>query len=446
MSTLKLFVSHSSRLDDIDHQHADDDHNWQLLANTCEKIRQHYGNRVEILVDKDGLIPGEDWNHQLNLWLAECHVAIILFSKRAIEKSHWVAKEAAILSWRAEIDPAFKLIPILLDGQATPEDLQQEFAGTLQINRSQCIRNARDADDVLRGVQAQLGEPDDLATSFPDTPLERLQGGIATLLADETTEASLEAALAAAGCDAVPIRVGADRHEHCARHLARRLMSAPQDAPYELLPAFQQAFDALAPRPAAERALRLFRDLRALWVDPAAAAGLPRALRGRTPIVLAGAKLLQVNPDLGTRAYTLERYIERAWPGSQLWIWVTVTRAADLPAIRHSIHETVFGAHAAATEDPDDLDEGVRSDPKRIVLVVDAGSDGAPDMRRQQELQALFPRYPEKLLLVFAAEPTHALLPEQVRAAEPALDPRIETRAYLAELGTCNYLKQTYGR
>ncbi|MGR9107504.1 MAG: hypothetical protein ACU843_11300, partial [Gammaproteobacteria bacterium] len=28
MSTLKLFVSHSSRLDDIDHAHADNDHNW----------------------------------------------------------------------------------------------------------------------------------------------------------------------------------------------------------------------------------------------------------------------------------------------------------------------------------------------------------------------------------------------------------------------------------
>ncbi len=80
-------------------------------------------------MDKDGLIPGEDWNHQLNLWLAECHVAIVLFSKRAIEKSDWVAKEAAILSWRAELDKDFTLIPVMLDGESTPEDLAKDFLG-----------------------------------------------------------------------------------------------------------------------------------------------------------------------------------------------------------------------------------------------------------------------------------------------------------------------------
>ncbi len=116
MPALKLFVSHSSRLDDVAHKYTRDDHNWRLLEDTCRAIRQKYGGRVEVLVDKDGLVPGEDWNHRLNLWLAECHVAIVLFSRRAIEKSDWVAKEAAILSWRAELDKDFTLIPVMLDG------------------------------------------------------------------------------------------------------------------------------------------------------------------------------------------------------------------------------------------------------------------------------------------------------------------------------------------
>ena len=76
MPRLKLFVSHSSRLDDIDHSHADEDHNWRLLGETCAAIRNHYGDRVDVLVDKDGLIPGNDWEHHLNTWLAECHVAV----------------------------------------------------------------------------------------------------------------------------------------------------------------------------------------------------------------------------------------------------------------------------------------------------------------------------------------------------------------------------------
>ncbi len=131
MSALKLFISHSSRLDDVEAQSTPAlDRNWRLLDDTCKAIRKKYGDRVAVLVDKDGLIPGEDWNHQLNLWLAECRVAvIILFSKRAIEKSDWVGKEAAILSWQAEVlaDKDFTLIPVMLDGESTPEDLAKDF-------------------------------------------------------------------------------------------------------------------------------------------------------------------------------------------------------------------------------------------------------------------------------------------------------------------------------
>ncbi len=136
MSKLKLFISHSSRLDDIDHDHPDDDYNWRLLRNTCKAIRDYYGDRVEVLVDQDGLIPGKDWEQRLNEWLAECNKAIILFSRRAIEESNWVAKEATILSWRREIDADFELIPVLLDGETTPEDLQKDFFGILRIGDS----------------------------------------------------------------------------------------------------------------------------------------------------------------------------------------------------------------------------------------------------------------------------------------------------------------------
>jgi hypothetical protein len=71
MSALKLFISHSSRLDDIDHKYTSKDRNWNLLNNTVKAIKKRYADRLDILVDKDGLIPGDKWEHKLNLWLAD---------------------------------------------------------------------------------------------------------------------------------------------------------------------------------------------------------------------------------------------------------------------------------------------------------------------------------------------------------------------------------------
>jgi len=228
MTALKLFVSHSSRLDDVEHKHTREEHNWRLLDDTCQAIRLKYGNRVEVLVDKDGLVPGDDWNHQLNLWLAACHVAIILFSRRAIEKSDWVAKEAAILSWRAELDEDFTLIPVMLDGQSTPEDLAKEFFGVLKIDAHQCIRQAQTPEDIPTGIAPGLGEPEDLAGEYPQTPLGSLQGGYAKLLSEGTTTASLKEALHAVGCAAAS--GGAPSHQRYAELLARQFLKTRPEA------------------------------------------------------------------------------------------------------------------------------------------------------------------------------------------------------------------------
>ena len=55
MGILKLFISHSSRLDDVSHDYTSADHNWKLLENTCNGIKEKYGDRVDVLVDRDGL-------------------------------------------------------------------------------------------------------------------------------------------------------------------------------------------------------------------------------------------------------------------------------------------------------------------------------------------------------------------------------------------------------
>jgi len=146
MTALKLFISHSSRLDES--EHSDDPEkniNLELLLEVIKDIKQEYGECIDVLVDKDehGLLVGHDWEKRLNEWLGECHAAIILFSKRARENSNWVKKEATILSWRRELDKEFILIPVLLNNQTNPEDLENDLFGTLRINVFKKPKQAR---------------------------------------------------------------------------------------------------------------------------------------------------------------------------------------------------------------------------------------------------------------------------------------------------------------
>lgn len=444
MPSLKLFVSHSSRLDDVPHRYSSDDRNWKLLGETCRAIREKYGQRVEVLVDKDGLIPGDKWDHRLNLWLAECHVAIILFSKRAIEKSHWVAKEAAILSWRAELDTNFTLIPVMLDGETTPEDLARDFLGVLKIDANQCIRNAQTAAEILAGIVEKLGGPQDLAGDYPQTPLERLQGGIAKLLADGTTTASIEAALEAVGCSGAPD--GRPDHERYTDLLARRLLTATPDQASTCFNTFQLALDPLSPRPLLERARELLRQVRPLWVQPAAAAYLPLALRHKHPLALAGLLVTLADQYLETQAYTLERYLERAWPGSSLYHYVTVAGHTEAESVKAEIRRRFLGPGLPPMIDGAMQDQMVNQDPKTIVLVVRSGSDtgGLPDPALLRDLLRLETDY-RKLVLIFALESAAETLPDRLQAVRPPLDPRCEQQAYLAERAAKTYLDQKYG-
>jgi hypothetical protein len=82
----KLFISHSSCLDDVDGAQ-DSDKKWTLLREICDAIKaQNAGVEIEVLVDQF-IGSGEDWEKHLNFWLAECHAAIILYSKRALQQS-----------------------------------------------------------------------------------------------------------------------------------------------------------------------------------------------------------------------------------------------------------------------------------------------------------------------------------------------------------------------
>ena len=454
MPPLKLFVSHSSRLDDMEHFYGQDDRNWQLLQATCRAISDKYGERVKVLVDIDGLKPSDDWNHHLNLWLAECHVAIILFSKRAIEKSGWVAKEATILSWRAELDPSFKLIPVMLDGETTPEDLTEVCSGVLQIDRYQCIRNAQTAQDILYGIVQALGEPDDLMASYPLTPLEILQGGIAAILGDTITEASLCLAVEAI-CGCRPDPFPADK-KGCAGLLARQFLQTTPNTPPSCFATFEQGIGPLTPRPPYASAFQLFKYIRPLWVEPADVASLRLAQKYRHPLALNGRLISWSDPDvLKTYSYTLDRFIERAWPGgADKFKVVSLTEANTLEVIKKTIWKAVFGGGQLPPVTEKKLDEMVNRDASTIVLLILAlqAQGGLPDPVRLSELTQLFGVY-QKIILVFDVGTDRSTLPVNVKSAQPRLDDAkalqtfldYEYEAFYGESAAKTYLDDNFG-
>jgi len=148
--SLKLFVSHSSKNDD----------NLALLKKVCDSLAQA---GFDILVDKGGKIPiGEEWFRYLTEWMAECHVAVILFSSAAFEDSNWVRAEATILSWRKRLQPEFKLIGVLLDGLQPEQFDHDAYYRVIRINDFQQVRDFRsdDLENQITRIIDAIGKVD----------------------------------------------------------------------------------------------------------------------------------------------------------------------------------------------------------------------------------------------------------------------------------------------
>ncbi len=77
-----------------------------------------------------------------------------------------------------------------------------------------------------------------------------------------------------------------------------------------------------------------------------------------------------VDPDLGTEHYTLDRYLDRAWPKTRPWLLIPVTAADDLEGVRRRIREKAFTPRAVATVKPEILDEDLNADRRWPVLAV----------------------------------------------------------------------------
>ena len=399
MPRRKLFLSHSSKTPE----------NRALLKDLCGRLGAD-GAGYHVLIDQGGEIyAGADWELRLNEWLAECQAAVILFSNAALNTSDWVKKEAAILTWRREVEEGFTLIPVLLDGLAQ-EELATGLFRTLRINKSQCIHCDATPAEIAARISEGLGDP---RAAAPRTPFEAMEGIIARILARHADAEALEVAWnCLAATNKAPWTRGA--RERFAAALARHLLRNGCEALEEL----RALLDNIRPKVAQEHALELLEYLAAVWVPAEAAGGIPAARHGSHLVALNG-----LYTD-----FTARCYMHRAWPLSGLPRLVPVsnrTQTGIQEDIRADFRRNC--PHMKA----EDLDRRANN-PKNPLLILLPQPDEDGQLPDAELLDALREEYPHALFIV----PTGPKIPDGIaqtldaRPLLPALDLQIEKRQH----------------
>lgn len=429
MASLKLFISHSSNLDEIDAQGCPLGKNWELLRETCKAIRDHYGNRVEILVDYEGLTPASEWRARLDDWLGECDAAIILFSKRALEDSLWVKFEASILRWRSSRDPAFILLPVLLEGESNPKDLEESFWGAIGIGNRQCIRSAAGAAQIVAGVRGVLGELDqpDAGTTF-GARFKAVRDLIEECLNRPNHGKSLQTVWDAVSGGRPAPSWPDDPVRRNALGLAQLLFGDTEQS----VRTFKKIVQSM--HPPFQRPLDLFHYIRPLWVDAAAAECLKAWQTNGFLLALNGDYVNCSDAQLKTNCYTLDRYLERAVLHKSV-VRVVQAPRPDPNAIRDEIRTSVDKQWPSYPKERiDRVDKRVRTLDSPVVALVPA-SDGLPDPRLVDDLKRLRDEVCPKLVCVFATGGSMpSAIPADIRPVLPELDPDCEYEHYGYEL------------
>jgi hypothetical protein len=429
MAALKIFISHSSRPRAGEKGDPAAQQNWQLLQDTCKEIKAVYGDRIDILVDYQGLHAGNDWELRLNQWLAECHAAIILFSPRAIQASDWVRKEATILGWRAALDPGFKLFPVLLPPMTAALLDADPYFCSLNLTRTQCVQDATTAPEIVERIRPLLGDPATLPGNH-QTAFQRKQSQVEELIARHVDRNTLADLCEKLGLGKLPLQAHADPHQGYAWSLATHLFGDGKGA----LQRAQNMLDHLLPTFPGESARALLKCLNALWVDAAAAGRLCEARSNGQCLGLKGNLIDHSDPErLDRPFFTLNRYLKRAWPETACVRLVSIAKVMSAIEIKNELCKIYQRGGRALTDD--ELGRRLLADTWQVVVFVTAKHwpDGAIDPRLVDELKNLKAEY-HPLIFVFGIDGSMRKdLPEGVQAILPELDLSQEDWQYQTE-------------
>jgi len=433
MTALKLFISHSSRLDES--EHSDDPEkniNLELLLEVIKDIKQEYGECIDVLVDKDehGLLVGHDWEKRLNEWLGECHAAIILFSKRARENSNWVKKEATILSWRRELDKEFILIPVLLNNQTNPEDLENDLFGTLRINKNECIQKAKTSQDILNGIKIALGEKVTLQARCKLTPFDKLERVITKLLVNNADSETLQETWEVLDDLDKP-----DWHPESEIKFAHALTRYLLRDGEKCLRSFEAVINKIRPKIKQDNAREVLEYIRPLWVDAKAAGCIPQAYNHKKFLALNG-KLLP--------KFTFQRYSERAWPMDYSYKLV-YTSSAEEEQLIGQIRDK-FNDSKRFSLDPDQCDARINNFTRQILIYIPASEQDGDGLLADYALRTtLRKKYPKAIFVLGTGEHLPTVVADDIAIVEPLLDLQHEYNQMTAEENTEDFLTEFYG-
>lgn len=411
MTAFKLFISHSSRLDDPEISNDPDQNpNLKLLLDVIQDIKKEYGDAIEILVDKDEkkLPAGHDWEKRLNEWLAECHAAVILFSKRAIETSNWVKKEATILSWRRELERDFTVIPVLLEDQATIADLQKDLFGVLKILKSECHCCARNSKDIVNKIKIGLGEKITLPN---DTPFNKLERVIASLLAENVSSISLQNTWNS--LDGQTKLAWSPSSSVKFSHALTRYLFQNGDSCFNN---FISVIDSIRPKIEHSRALELFEYIRSLWVNPSAAGRIPASLNHEKFVVQNGSFLLD---------FTLKRYLERAWPMTKKYLLVDIS--ADSPEKIFQQIRLKFSYTKQKPQSDEQCDRNINNSLLQIVFFIPDCNDNEGLIGDYRTRDMLRTAYPKAIFVLGSGQFLPPIISNDLLKVEPPLDLELET-------------------
>jgi hypothetical protein len=393
--SIRVFISHSSGGD-------------SALVNALRAELEGLG--YVVLLDQQDITTGSRWRERIHAFLADCHASVILFSRRALDQSDWVFKEATVLAWRAALDPSFKLVPILLPG-VTAADFQASRFGPLALSEIQ-HQAAADAAAIAAIVHGVVGTP----TPF-STPLDLLRVEIADQLSSGGVGDGILEAVCASHLGVRGWQPGEDRKRTFARLLSEKIFRADR--------VMEVALEVLGSlRPAKDVAARIVAALAPLWVEPDAAGQIPPVARRKLTdrdVALNGA----------LPGFTAPNYVARAYPLSTLWMLIPVDDSDLGDFVGHVAERVRAGAREKALRlrgQPDALvDLWLKSFPYPFFVLLPRIP---PDEASLRELRALFPN-------VTYIIPTQERLPAPgelypgVRCLLPELDPNLELAAYL---------------
>lgn len=134
----RLFFSHSTR---------DGSAERKILTDLAKSLEKKYA----ILLDREALVPGEDWRPTINFWIRACDAAVILVTPESIE-SEYCQYEWAILSYRRK-QQGFLIIPVYYG--ATPEQISGK---PHQISEISSYLNYDNGANVSERVRSQLDQ------------------------------------------------------------------------------------------------------------------------------------------------------------------------------------------------------------------------------------------------------------------------------------------------